>query len=106
MAGGPSEDDRVGSVEPVTSSTCDTYWGSHGCDLPVGHDSEQEHPVHECSIPDYDEEGDVTGKLVCSEAQYVDEETIRNRFRTQDGLWTDWQEIKLELFRMDEEKVR
>jgi len=87
--------------------TCDTFWGSHGCELPRGHDSEQDHPIHECSIPEWDEfDAGIGAKEVCSQAQYVDDEKIQTRFTTQEGGWTDWREIALDLFRNDKEKAR
>lgn len=87
-------------------STCDTFWGSHGCELRTGHDPEQEHPIHECSIAELDDDGKVTDRWVCSQAQYVDDGHVRMRFLSANDEWSDWNELALPLFRNDEEKVR
>ncbi len=89
-------------------TTCNTFWGSHGCELPRRHDPEQEHPIHECSVETMDDNGVITGRGVCSQAQYVDDERVRTRF-TSGGIlpgWGAWHEVALPLFRNDEEKAR
>lgn len=89
------------------SATCDTFWGSHGCELPEGHDPEQAHPIHECSVPVLNDDGEIIDRDVCSQAQYIDAERIHSRFLTQvPEVWTEWRVLKLPLFRLDEEKVR
>jgi hypothetical protein len=34
----------------MTEKSCDTYWGSHGCDLPAGHPGDR----HVCGTRDCD----------------------------------------------------
>jgi len=86
--------------------TCNTFWGSHGCELPTGHTPDDEHPIHECSVEVMDQDGDIVGRDVCSQAQYVTDQSIRTRYFIDDGRWTDWSEVALPLFRRDEEKAR
>lgn len=91
----------------MTTKTCNTFWGSHGCELPEGHDPEQEHPVHECSWPEYDDNGQLPERALCSQAQHVTDEYIRLRFNTVDrDTWTKWRTVELQLFRNDEETPR
>lgn len=92
------------SASPHTI-TCDTFWGSHGCDLPARHNPEQEHPIHECAVLEYDHDMNST-RGICSQAQYVDGFSIRQRFTTHEGGWTDWSEVELELFRLDTNPAR
>lgn len=86
-------------------TTCGTFWGSHECDLPAGHDPEQKHPIHECVVHFYGENGS-RKKIVCSQAQYLAKHRIRSRFTLTDTEWTDWEVAPLRLSRNDKEKAR
>lgn len=85
---------------------CDTFWGSHGCDLPPNHDPDEEHPVHRCEVPEYDEDGRIERIDFCTEAQYLTKDTIKIRYFGQDD-WHEWVESPLGLFGLDDrENVR
>lgn len=89
-------------IEPM----CDTFWGSHGCDLPDRH-CRDEQPVHQCGddtdpcdqirrLPD--------GRMERRAALYAvhDDDTVSET----DWEWDKWGPTTLELFRMDGKPVR
>ena len=81
---------------------CNTFWGSHGCNLPAGHDPDEAHPIHQCEYPDF-EGGDV---WLCSQAQWTSPESTQVRHETGDG-WSEWEDYGLPLFGNDDrENVR
>ena len=83
-------------------NTCDTFWGSHGCGLPEGHDPDEEHPIHACLVEEYDDEAwELRGWAICCQAQYVDRDTIRIRRPKVDG-WQGWTERQTSLFGLDD----
>lgn len=71
------------------ASWCNLYWGSHGCDLPPGHEG-----VHQCGEPDH--EG------ICSQFEVTKEDpsdriNIEGRVRYRyvgvangDEEWSKW----------------
>lgn len=71
---------------------CDTYWGSHGCDLAPGHDG-----PHQCGLS-----GDV-----CSQARLMPDGTtqVRHLYVDPPRRWGHWYEYG-PLFRMDGGPVR
>ena len=52
--------------------TCGWYWGSHGCDLPTGHD----------------------GPCVCDDCSEFDHATNRVRYLTDEDSWSEWHDSK------------
>lgn len=91
----------------VEIETCNTFWGSHGCDLPAGHDPTQEHPIHVCFVRVYGEDGEVVEHDYCQRAQYVTAESSRVSYMQNDEeTWSEWHEGFGALFRNDEGKIR
>jgi len=71
---------------------CDHFWGSHGCDLPPGHELDGTQ-VHECAIMEHiDENAELEVRFVCSEMVVLDETgRCRVRFHYLDSSgWSDW----------------
>lgn len=61
--------------------SCNFFWGSHGCDLPKGHDGK----VHTCDFTDV-----VYGP--CSQYDEDAPADRRVRFAYDDGEWGEWRE--------------
>jgi len=64
----------------LMTMSCDTFWGSHGCDLESGHEG-----VHVCGSRD--PEG------VCSQMRKTDEVghgEVRFRYYGTDRKWGEW----------------
>jgi hypothetical protein len=81
------------------TESCNTFWASHGCDLPEGHDSDEAHPIHEC--------------VGCTQMQVLDEGGYRIRSFDEDDEgnvnWNeeDWYDFRNgHAFRPDTKPVR
>lgn len=80
------EKETIDLAQVRDQRSCQVYWGSHGCDLPI----DKPHTVHQCGHePTQDElraveEGDLAEETlgVCS---YLDESTSSVRYVRSDG---------------------
>ena len=84
------------TAEPM----CDTYWGSHGCDLPDRHCADEQ-PVHQC--------GGTTDP--CRQIRLLPDGVVEQRsalYAADDVTWrwSPWETTTFELFRMDGKPVR